>query len=267
MQKSCTELSENLSFDKVVTEIKKTQTPQYLLEDIIHERKKNTNKMAMAAPRSRGRGRGRGGFRGRGGRSGAFGRPLAMDGVSWSDIQKAYQPEGPLDAFPEMELPPHKRLSADQKEMTKRLIHFKVIFKETAAHMIPPIKPPAIEKYTDLVVPKPIKPLLRDIKTDIRFFPDELHSVLDPSVAVQAEARRRKTRIDINSNFDALLVAEGKEKPSDDKDDDQEPLENRVDEEEYEEENDYADNYFDDGEGDDLWDMDDRGDEEGAYYE
>ncbi|CAG8632570.1 12384_t:CDS:2 [Ambispora leptoticha] len=170
-------------------------------------------------PSSRGRGGGRGSFRrgGRGGRGGVSGRgrrtPGPLDGVSWSELQKMYTPEGPIDAFPERELASIKRPNEDEEEMMKFLFDFKAALKDTAYYCSTQKPKPVLQRYRDEIRPQKSKPSLRDIQTELEFFPEELHGVIDPSKIFTAEARRKKARVDINTKLDELLVAESKEKP------------------------------------------------------
>ncbi|KAG2208465.1 DNA-directed RNA polymerase III, subunit Rpc31 [Mucor mucedo] len=207
----------------------------------------------------------------RGGRGGGFGggrgggQQGAMQLVSF-DLMKDLGSGNLFNVntalFPEMDVPiPRKPTSNEIQEWKLRKEYLNMI-KDSPFHLTAPPPPPDIERYSDKYKVVAPKRSLREIETNLDFFPDELQVLLDP--------KRRKKKQKVNTaqdeygQIEALLNAEGKDGDEDEEgedgekkdDEDAENDDEYEDEEELVDDNDYGQNYFDNGEGDDVDDDD-----------
>ncbi|KAG0166837.1 hypothetical protein DFQ30_006741 [Apophysomyces sp. BC1015] len=206
---------------------------------------------------------GRGGF-GRGGGGGA--NSGAMQLVSFDllkDLGSGSLFNVNTALFPEMDVPiPHKASSTEKSHSKLREEYLKLV--RASPFNLQAAQPPTdIERYSDKYKKAAVKRTLREIKTDFDFFPEELQSILDPS---KMKKKRKVYDEEDQINLEALLDEAGEQKDDDeDKEGDGEKKEGGSEgeyEEEYEDEeelvddNDYAQNYFDNGEADDYDDDD-----------
>ncbi|GAA5807834.1 hypothetical protein MFLAVUS_001213 [Mucor flavus] len=208
------------------------------------------------------RGGGRGGF-GRGG--GGAGQTGAMQLVSFDllkDLGSGNLFNVNTALFPEMDVPiPRKPTSNEVQEWKLRKEYLNMI-KESPFHLVAPPPPPDIVRYSDKYKVVIQKRTLREIETNLDFFPDELQITID------SKRRKKKpkttTIIDEYGQIEALLNAESKDGDEEEEDEngekkDDEDAENDdefEDEEEMVDDNDYGQNYFDNGEDDDVDDDD-----------
>ncbi|KAJ2434864.1 hypothetical protein GGF42_009154 [Coemansia sp. RSA 2424] len=132
----------------------------------------------------------------------------------------------------------------------------------------PPAPPRDIERYSDRYFKAATRQSLKGLKTDLSLFPDELHQEL-----LKKRTKRVKAVVDSGDGLlDALKGAKddddedgagagdksgGSDAEKSDKEDGDEELGDEDDEEDEEEGNDYLDSYFDNGEEDDMGDIDD----------
>ncbi|KAF7729540.1 hypothetical protein EC973_004214 [Apophysomyces ossiformis] len=214
---------------------------------------------------------GRGGF-GRGGGGGA--NSGAMQLVSFDllkDLGSGSLFNVNTALFPEMDVPiPHKPSPTEKSQVKLREEYLKLV-RDSPFHLQAPQPPPDIERYSDKYKKAIVKRTLREIKTDYDFFPEELQSILDPS---KMKKKRKIQTEDEQINLDAILNEAAEEKDEDEeKGEDGEKKEggsegeyeeDYEDEEELVDDNDYAQNYFDNGEGDEY--DDDDGEGGGDYY-
>ncbi|RCH85837.1 hypothetical protein CU098_005486 [Rhizopus stolonifer] len=213
----------------------------------------------------------------RGGRGGGFGRggggggaqSGAMQLVSFDllkDLGSGNLFNVNTALFPEMDVPIPRKPTSNEIQQWKLRKEYLSMVKDSPFHLTTPPPPPDIERYSDKYKIVAQKRSLREIETNFDFFPEELHVVLDPKRTKKKQKQR--SAMEEYNQLEALLNAEDKgdgenededgEKKEGDEEDNEEEYE---DEEELIDDNDYADTYFDNGEGDD----DDDGDNEDAY--
>ncbi|KAI9307601.1 DNA-directed RNA polymerase III, subunit Rpc31 [Cunninghamella echinulata] len=209
-----------------------------------------------------GRGGGRGG--GAAGRNSGAQQLLSFDLLRDVGVNGLFNVQTAL--FPEMEVPvPRKPTSNERIQYQLRKSYIGKI-KSSPFYLTEPPPPRDIERYSDRYKQPDInKRKLRDIQTDLDMFPEELHSILDPT---KAKKKRKQVMQDDFGKIEALL-----DNANEDKEDDEEGGENQgsdaeeeeedYDEEELVDDNDYGQNYFDNGEDD--GDDGDDGDGEGYY--
>ncbi|KAF9351362.1 hypothetical protein BGX26_010624 [Mortierella sp. AD094] len=204
---------------------------------------------------SRGRGRGGGGGRGRGG--GAPGIPMFGPDA----IQATFK--NPGETYPDIVLPVARPASDEEGVMFIAMKKLQDTLYSSPYYLTEPKKPGAIVRYTDRYHTDraATRPKFETVKASKAFFPDELHSILDP------KAVRKRKVVKRNIDFDKL----GENEDDDEADEDIDPEtglpkktgdgDDDVEEEDYEDEedaegNDYNDTYFDNGENDVDLDMD-----------
>ncbi|PIA19170.1 hypothetical protein COEREDRAFT_5694 [Coemansia reversa NRRL 1564] len=208
---------------------------------------------------SRGRGRGRG-------RNGIV-SSLQTELANRDLFENA---SGKLAIFPSYEVTTGRAISKEEAHIADLMEQFRSDFQESMFYLQPPPPPPDIERYSDRYFKdqgKDKKRSLKELKTDINLFPEELHSVL-----LKKRVKRAKVAIGDKEGLLEFLentkdeegnetakdksALSGDEKSDEGDEQDQELLEA---EEEEEEENDYMDSYFNNGEEDDIEDIDDDG--------
>ncbi|OBZ86063.1 hypothetical protein A0J61_05889 [Choanephora cucurbitarum] len=210
-----------------------------------------------------------GGFGGRGGGGGGA-QSGAMQLVSFDllkDLGSGNLFNVNTALFPEMDVPIPRKPTSNEIQQWKLRREYLTMVKDSPYHLTTPPPPPDIERYSDRYKVVAAKRSLREIETNFDFFPEELHVVLDPKRAKKKQKQR--TAQDEYNQLAALLnVDEKGDGENDDEDGEKKDGEDEENEEEYEDEeeeliddNDYAETYFDNGEGDD----DDDGDNEDAY--
>jgi DNA-directed RNA polymerase III subunit RPC7 len=117
-----------------------------------------------------------------------------------------------------------------------------------------------VESYADRLLDKAKRPALKDLYTNVLFFPEELQGLFHPMkkakrvyalFVVYNRVRTKDVSLDklLDGVTDDPAEEDDEDKPKPDAASDEEP---QPAEEEEEEENDYVDNYFDNGEGDDV---------------
>ncbi|OZJ02996.1 hypothetical protein BZG36_03130 [Bifiguratus adelaidae] len=205
--------------------------------------------------------------RGRGGRGGATSNtPFEL----LHDINNMFATQS-NSLFPEVDLPLLQKPAFYEEEQIKAMHQYKSKLKEYPFYVKTVPKRKDLERYSDRykMDPNAERPTLKQLKTDLAFFPEELHSVIDPKKKVKV--RRTSKAID----FDALEAMDAKEETNEDDGEKEETEKKEGDEgssaeeeieeeeEEAEEETDYGLSYFDNGEGDDIDDDDGDG---GDYY-
>ncbi|KAJ1860078.1 hypothetical protein LPJ73_001537 [Coemansia sp. RSA 2703] len=182
------------------------------------------------------------------------------------------QEPGTPPLFPEYEPTPAVEPSSEERIILKLMEEFRNEIQSSVFFLKPPPTPPDVERYSDRYhVSDDKSKSLKELKTDITLFPEELHSVLTK----KRVKKSKRTEDDGEAMLAALQGVKDDDGNSDEDDDDGndakgnkggedgEELEEQ-EEEEDEEENDYLDAYFDNGEEDDLGDIDD--DEGGGDY-
>ncbi|KAI8379491.1 DNA-directed RNA polymerase III, subunit Rpc31 [Radiomyces spectabilis] len=210
---------------------------------------------------------GRGGF----GRGGGGAQSGAMQLVSFDllkDLGSGSLFNVQTALFPEMDVPIPRKSTATEETQWKLRKEYLTLIKNSPFHIQRPPPPPDIERYSDKYKSTETKKRsLRDISTDLDFFPEELMSIIDPSKA--KKKRKKQVAQDDFGQLEALLNAEDKDDDGEDNDEEKEEGEGEENEEEYEDEeelvddNDYNQTYFDNGEGEDM--DDDDGDGAGDY--
>ncbi|KAJ3219746.1 hypothetical protein HDU67_009558 [Dinochytrium kinnereticum] len=162
----------------------------------------------------------------------------------------------------EAEMPPFRPYTHHERQMLELDEDFIRDIKESPYYLSIPQKKYDIARYTDKYKTDPALSAkrIRDLPCDdLKFFPDELHYIHDPSK--KQTTRLIKSDINLDKRLKELEKEEAEKKTSSkDMDDDEEALnDDGYDEEEQEEEDDYQINFYDeDDEGGD--DDDDGGD-------
>ncbi|CAB4398819.1 unnamed protein product [Rhizophagus irregularis] len=164
--------------------------------------------------------------------------------------------------------------SEDEQEMLKALFAYKASLKDSLFFITSTPSSRDIQRYTDQFKKKKTQRSLQDVKTDLAYFPQELHIVKDKSIKVtnSIDTNQRKVQSDLNLTFGKLLEQEGREKTKNVEHENENEfekdsnMEQDLEDEEYEEAADYIENYFDDGD-DDAFDDDGGGGEGEAYFD
>jgi len=176
------------------------------------------------------------------------------------------------DLFPERPLQVQRDPTTREQEQLAASKRYRLALKASAFYLRPPPPPKDIERYSDRYkagLDKP--PSLQTITSNTSFFPEELHSILDPKKRVRAR-RDNYDQANVMRDLEALTnEAENGGAAGDEEDEDAEKEgqgseaeeEDYEDEEDLVDENDYGQNYFDNGEADDIDDEDGDG---GDYY-
>ncbi|KAJ3126511.1 hypothetical protein HK100_010214 [Physocladia obscura] len=195
----------------------------------------------------------RGGFRGgrggRGGGRGGFGRGGAQTGLDIEGLDLSFR-DVPL--FPDMALPPiFKKVTDDERHLLDIDKKWMSQFKDSPFHLeIPPVRDD-IERYSDKFKSwaRPKNKSLISVKTDLKYFPDELHQVKDPSKK-PSTGSAKPAKGDVNLEK-VLRDAEKDEQTQNkrakigDSEEDEEIDPHDYDEED-EEDDDYVNNYYED---------------------
>ncbi|KAJ2368622.1 hypothetical protein IW150_005362 [Coemansia sp. RSA 2607] len=210
--------------------------------------------------------------RGRGGGAGARREMSGLQTELLRSSKLTKQEPGTPPLFPEYEPTPAVEPSSEERIILKLMEEFRNEIQSSVFFLKPPPTPPDVERYSDRYhVSDDKSKSLKELKTDITLFPEELHSVLTK----KRVKKSKRTEDDGEAMLAALQGVKDDDGNSDEDDDDGndakgnkggedgEELEEQ-EEEEDEEENDYLDAYFDNGEEDDLGDIDD--DEGGGDY-
>ncbi|KAJ2764621.1 hypothetical protein IWQ57_005099 [Coemansia nantahalensis] len=178
-----------------------------------------------------------------------------------------------------MDYPPYdvvrgREASKEEEHIAQLAEQFRADMRASVFYLQPPPPPPDIERYSDRYFKGRNKQAsLKGLQTDIDLFPEELHPVL-----LKKRIRRTKAVIDDREGIMELLknvrdddddaagsgsddggdgTARKKAGSDDGKSGDDDDQNEALEEEEEEEDNDYMDSYFDNGEDEDIGDVDD----------
>ncbi|KAL0577189.1 hypothetical protein V5O48_004787 [Marasmius crinis-equi] len=197
-----------------------------------------------------GRGRGRGG---RGGFGGS--RELPPMGLTFADIQAMSREQTAL--YPPMRPPVLREYSDSERKITQLQTGFARRLRQSQYYVVESTKNTELPKYSDKYRPSvATQPKLRRHDLHPAFFPTEIYEgYFNPKKAKTRKITANKKRM----NIDNLVDDEEEQVKSGDEGSDgsQAPASDYDAEEEYD--NDYADNYFDNGEGDDMDNLGDGG--------
>ncbi|ETW78090.1 hypothetical protein HETIRDRAFT_325316 [Heterobasidion irregulare TC 32-1] len=200
-----------------------------------------------------GRGGGRGGFGG-GGRGGFGAGNLPPMGLTFADIQSMSREQSAL--YPAVEvLPVLTEYSDAEKAICERQIGFAIRLKTSRYYITEHTKSTELERYSDKYRPSTgTRPTLKRKELHQPFFPqDVFEGYFNPK-------KRRKGIEKKSSSKRVNLDDLGDDLDDPDKSDaDRSDVGSQAAEEDYdvdeEYDNDYAENYFDNGEGDDMDDL------------
>ncbi|KAF9269629.1 hypothetical protein L218DRAFT_890317 [Marasmius fiardii PR-910] len=210
-------------------------------------------------------GRGRGGGRGRG--RGGFGgsRELPPMGLTFADIQAMSREQTAL--YPPMRLPVLTEYTDRERKITQLQIGFARRLRQSPYYVVETTKSTELPRYSDKYRPSvAAQPKLKRQELHAPFFPTGIfEDYFNPKTIKTRKIAIKKKRI----NLDNMADDENEQVKSEDEGSDgsQVPLSDYDAEEEYD--NDYAYNYFDNGEGDDMDNLGDAGggDEGGGDYD
>ncbi|KAI9501779.1 hypothetical protein GGI25_005424 [Coemansia spiralis] len=216
---------------------------------------------------STGRGRGRG--RGRGWGDGAR---REMSALQTELIGKSLfnKTEEKSSDFPDHEVTAGRASTEEERHIAELMEQFHEEIKASVFYLHLPPPPRDVERYSDRYFKKRTTYMqhpLKGLRTNIELFPEELQSVL-------LRKKVKRTRAEVDGNDELLEVLKKAKDDEDDEeekdkkgsDDEDQDIEGELEEEEEEEENDYMDTYFDNGEEDDIGDIDDDDGGGGDYY-
>ncbi|KAK3827555.1 MAG: DNA-directed RNA polymerase III, subunit Rpc31 [Benniella sp.] len=207
------------------------------------------------------RGGGRGGGRGRGG----AGAVIPMFGPD--AVQATFK--NPGDTYPDIIVPVARHSADDEETMYSAIKRLKDALYASPYYLTEPKAPSSIIRYTDRYHQDKaaLRPKLQSIKTSKTFFPDELHSILDPKAVRKLKTVKRKvdlSRLDDNEDEkeDEEEIDPETGLPKKTAEGEEEVEEEDLEDEEDDEGNDYGESYFDNGEND----VDLDGDEDAIEY-
>ncbi|KAF8636916.1 hypothetical protein AX17_003167 [Amanita inopinata Kibby_2008] len=210
---------------------------------------------------SRGGGRG-----GRGGtRRGGFGGPSSAPpmGLTFADIQNLSREATAL--YPPRRLPVYTQPSEDEKCIAQLQIGFATRLKSSPYYVVERTKSTELPRYSDKYRPSVAShPTLKRSDLHAPFFPTEIfEGYFNPRRKRKLTALKKATKV--RFNLDEMANEDDEEKSLDDRESDvgsEEPQSDYDVDEEYD--NDYAENYFDNGEGDDIDNLGDGGGDDGG---
>ncbi|THU80072.1 hypothetical protein K435DRAFT_785605 [Dendrothele bispora CBS 962.96] len=207
-----------------------------------------------------GRGRGgRGGGRGGRGGFGSNANPIPM-GLTFADIQNMSREGTAL--YPPMRPPVLAEYSDKEKRIAQLQIGFATRLRRSAYYIVEQTKSTELPRYSDKYRPSPAsQPRLQRGDLHAPFFPPEIfESHFNPKKRPKARPQTVQKK---SINLDNMMDEDDQEKSEGEQSDAGSQVESDYDaEEEYD--NDYAENYFDNGEGDDMDDLGGGGDEGGG---
>ncbi|KAJ2492896.1 hypothetical protein IWW37_001068 [Coemansia sp. RSA 2050] len=168
------------------------------------------------------------------------------------------------NGFPEYDIVAGRAASEEEKHIADLMEKFRAEMQSSVFCLRPPAPARDVERYSDRYFKPAARQSLKGLKTDVGLFPDELHSEL-----LKKSTKGKKTAVySGNGLLDALKDAKdddddegagdksGSDAEKTDKEDGDEELGDE-DEDDEEEGNDYLESYFENGEEDDLGDLDD----------
>ncbi|KAH9947533.1 DNA-directed RNA polymerase III, subunit Rpc31 [Amylocystis lapponica] len=199
---------------------------------------------------SRGRGGGRGG---RGGRGGFGANNLPPMGLTFADIQSMSREATAL--YPPLEpLPVLTEYSDEEKRICELQMGFAARLRKSAYYIVESTKSTELPRYSDKYRPSAAsQPTLKRKDLHQPFFPQEIfEGYFNPKRRKTTDRKGAKKRLNLDQMVDD---AEDQEKSGDDHSElgSQAAASDYDVDEEYD--NDYAENYFDNGEGDDDDDL------------
>ncbi|KAK7462922.1 hypothetical protein VKT23_007502 [Stygiomarasmius scandens] len=198
-----------------------------------------------------GRGRGgRGGGRGGRGGFGSSGNPIPM-GLTFADIQNMSREGTAL--YPPMRPPVLSEYSDKEKRIAASQIGFATRMKRSAYYIVEQEKSTELPRYSDKYRPSSAsQPKLQRTDLHAPFFPPE---IFDAHFNPKKKPKTRPANVQKKSiNLDDMMDEDEQEKSDGEQSDAESQVASDYDaEEEYD--NDYAENYFDNGEGDDMDDL------------
>ncbi|CAJ0746242.1 11984_t:CDS:2 [Entrophospora sp. SA101] len=128
------------------------------------------------------------------------------------------------------------RPTEEEEHTLNALFSYKAALKDSAFYITTPS--PTVQRYSDQFKRKRPNHSLKDLKTDLKFFPEELRIIKNDSLASTSVLKENNKRV------------VGGEEEFEKYEEDQLLQE----EDEYGDATDYVESYFDNGEGDDLYD-------------
>ncbi|THH01447.1 hypothetical protein EW026_g1229 [Hermanssonia centrifuga] len=169
--------------------------------------------------------------------------------------------------YPPLEpLPVLTEYSEQEKRIAELQIGFAIRLRKSAYYMVEQTKSTELPRYSDKYRPSTAsQPTLKRKELHQPFFPQEIfESYFNPKKRKTADRKSSKKRVNLD---DLVEDAEDQEKSDAERSDaGSQPAESDYDvDEEYD--NDYAENYFDNGEGDDNDDVGGGGGDEGGGYD
>ncbi|TFK22461.1 hypothetical protein FA15DRAFT_671501 [Coprinopsis marcescibilis] len=211
---------------------------------------------------SRGGGRG-GGRGGRGGGRGGFGganNQLPM-GLSFADIQNMSREETAL--YPPRHLPLTTEPSDEERKIAQYQLGISSRLRFTQYYVVERVHSTDLPRYSDKYRPSlATQPTLNRKDLHAPFFPEELfESYFNPKGRAAAAAKKaRKVKMVV---VDDMMDEDDEEKSTDERSETgSQPEEDYDVDEEYD--NDYAEDHFDNGEGDDYDDLGGGGGDDGG---
>ncbi|KAJ2003831.1 hypothetical protein GGI04_001715 [Coemansia thaxteri] len=205
---------------------------------------------------SRGRGRGRGGDGGNRREISALQTELLGKSIFSKNGDKHL-------GFPEYEVNAGRAASEEEKHVSELMEEFRNQLQSSVFYLQPPVAVRDIERFSDRFFKQAPQQSLKGLRTNVKLFPEELQSVV-----LKKRTKRTKAAVD---NGDGLLNAinnardddeedrDGKSGSDDDKsgkEEDDEAVDGEEEEDDEEDGNDYIDSYFDNGEEDDIGEID-----------
>ncbi|KAJ2063171.1 hypothetical protein GGI17_001907 [Coemansia sp. S146] len=165
--------------------------------------------------------------------------------------------------FPEYDIVAGRAATEEERHVADLMEKFRAEMQSSVFCLQPPAPARDVERYSDRYFKATTRQSLKGLKTDVSLFPDELHSEL-----LKKSAKGKKAAVySGNGLLDALKGAKdddeeggdksGSDADKTDKEDGDEELGDEEDEEDEEEGNDYLESYFENGEEDDMGDLDD----------
>ncbi|OSD05214.1 hypothetical protein PYCCODRAFT_1406686 [Trametes coccinea BRFM310] len=192
-------------------------------------------------------------------------------GLTFADIQSLSREESEL--YPPLEpLPLLTEYSEEERRIAELQIGFATRLRNSAYYLVEPTRSTDLPRYSDKYRPSPAsQPTLKRKDLHQPFFPQEIfEEYFNPKKKKTGRyhAEMRKKGSSKRINLDEMVEDGEEQEKSDEERSEVGSQQNEEDydvEEEYD--NDYAENYFDNGEGDDMDDLGGGGDEGGGGYD
>ncbi|KAI0355910.1 hypothetical protein OH77DRAFT_1402132 [Trametes cingulata] len=183
-------------------------------------------------------------------------------GLTFADIQSLSREESAL--YPPLEpLPLLTEYSEEERRIAELQIGFATRLRNSAYYIVEPTKSTELPRYSDKYRPSPAsQPTLKRKDLHQPFFPQEVfEDYFNPKKKKTVRRKEAGKRVNLD---DMVEDGEEQEKSGDERSEagSQQAEEDYDVDEEYD--NDYAENYFDNGEGDDFDDLGGGGGDEGG---